>query len=325
MNIYKKIAVIDFLYSKNGHFDDDFKSLSNLLGGININHFKLEKIKILSAIKISISLGKKYDILYFASIKLSHALLIFIILKLMYKKDIKILLLVHFIPMNRELIYKILIPLINKYAKIGVFSNSLKKEILIKYNVNVFFIPSRVINKFEALNKFNIKVTNNNKILFIPGVGSAGKILPPIDGLNNILNIYMITDVIFNCKKNIQKDYITKISKHVNIHFKNGFLNASEYDNLFKVSQFIMCIFEDVYENRCSGVLLDAYKNGCIVFSSDHPISREYGFPLFPIISHNIDLCSLNYKDNVVLYEHALCRFSPLQAKSKWTKFLFND
>lgn len=323
MNNRIKIAAIDLLYSKFGHFNDDFNSLSILFKDHQVDHMKFEKLNIFELINFLITIVKSYDVIYFASIKLSHAALIFPIIKLLQSRGIQLLLLIHFLPRNRTLSYKIIIPWLSHFCKIGVFSRSLRAEFLSKFNLKVTFIPSRIINTTEAVQYYHFKLSNNNRVLLIPGVGSAGKSLPPIEDLMQFLNKFEISKIIINSRININKTYISSINTGIQVEIHNGFINYHNYSKFFNQAQFVMCIFEKNYENRCSGIILDALKNGCVILTEDHPISREYGFPSIASIPLDSSKSSIKYSQNINIYSEALSDFSFLEAKSRWDDFIF--
>ena len=56
-------------------------------------------------------------------------------------------------------------------------------------------------------------------------------------------------------------------------------MDDNDYRCLFLESLLVFIDFEDEYEVRASGVILDAMKYGCIVITSHHAICTEYNFP----------------------------------------------
>jgi hypothetical protein len=262
------ILFIDLLYSDFGSYDDDFNSISLAFNSDNIRHLKIniqtnyfKKLFIIYINYFYVFRGYKF---VFLSSRLTHLILFSPLFSL--KKGYFIY---HFIPKNRIFIHGFFLKILNIFYNIGVYSKSVNKDMERIFGLRSTVLPSRLIDISLSKKRLIKKINNNYYSIYIP------KIKP---GIRNYISINGVSDgasKIFTHDPDLYELFADKLVT------LEKFLDAKGYQDIYENSLFIAINFDENYEVRASGMILDALKFGCIIITNDHPIAKSYGFPNF--------------------------------------------
>jgi hypothetical protein len=165
--------------------------------------------------------------------------------------------------------------LICKFFKIGVYSGGVSKIINNFYGVKTTELPSRVVEKLLSIRLLREKLSHNEINILVPALRAGVRRSVEVDPIVAELKIklgYISRKICFHGSG-------SGVSSGENLIALSGNLERSKYNELFKEALIVAINFEDSYETRASGVILDALAYGCIVVSNEHPIVFQYGFP----------------------------------------------
>jgi hypothetical protein len=269
-----KITLVDFIFSDNGSFLDDIIFIKSCLSNQNYVSYKVFKStdSIIKKITNILILYKNSDDLI---IVLSAKLwMLYLLAPLCLWK--KIAFVYHFIPNKRQEFHRVSVKMLKHLYILIVYSKALKDLLHTKWSINAVYLPSRCIDKERAADLLNDKLKNGSNQLLVPGIRFGVRNIRNIKSIlgqiekNSKLDIRSIViqtdDPNLSCITKLEKKFVAKLS-------------AENYKELFEKSVCVYIDFDEIYELRASGVLLDAIAAGCIIFSSYHPITEQYGYP----------------------------------------------
>jgi hypothetical protein len=271
--IKEKIVFVDLLYADGGSFDEDFEALKLALSkDFEIKYIKLNKNHFYKAIPLIFyyTLFARCKRVVFLSSKLS-ALFLFTPLRIFAK----FYAIYHFIPRHRMVSHKLALCLICKIFKIGVYSSGVSKIINNFYGVHATELPSRVVDKVLSIRLLREKLSHNEISVLVPALRAGVRRSVEVDPIVAELKIKLG----YSSKKICFHGSGFGVLSSENLISLSGNLERSKYNELFQEALIVAINFEDSYETRASGVILDALSYGCIVVSNEHPIVIQYGFP----------------------------------------------
>ena len=138
-------------------------------------------------------------------------------------------------------------------------------------------LPSRIVDKAESERLLREKFTCEAALfVLVPGVRpGVRKFIDPEQLLTKLQQATGVCEI----RLFIQGEPVNSYAGHPSIEFIRSGIPKDEYDALYRSCHVIAVDFDDSYEVRASGVILDAASFGCLVLTTDHPINRGYGFP----------------------------------------------
>jgi hypothetical protein len=276
MSNKKKILFIDLLHVVGGSLDDDIHSIDRAMSV----DYKTKYIKVSSDSGLFDTLKVYIDVFPFYPSKIVflssrvNQLFLFLPLRLFFKCYF----IYHFMPNHRIKFHSYALPLLAKFYKLGVYSKGVSNILFKLLGFAPDILPSRIIDAELSFRKLRKKIFYNHVDLLIPGVkpGVRNPIdLPTI--LAKINNLGVDVDTVYIQSKDKFPEYNLE-GYTLNIK-KFGYIELSDYLNIFSESLFIVVDFDESYEVRASGVILDALNSGTIVITNDHPIVFQYGYP----------------------------------------------
>jgi hypothetical protein len=267
-----KVLFVDLLYSDGGSLDEDMKSITKASSiDYHVEYLRFDAkhgYRALVGVLTRVATCH-YDKIIFLSSKVSQLLLL-IPLALM----VKCYVIYHFMPIRRQGFHKIALRLIKRYFVIGVYAEGVAHKLEESIGFSPPVLPSRIIDRYFSLFELRRKLSQEKVRMLVPGIRSGVRLgvkLNPILIKLKSLGI-QIDDLV------IQSDILLE-EKCLGVVRKVGKLPQDEYEQLYKSSLIVAIEFDEDYEVRASGVILDAIKNGCLVITSNHHIIRQYGFP----------------------------------------------
>lgn len=269
----QKFLLIDLLYADGGSLDEDMKAIANALAvDQDIEYLRVYAHAGWSSVpKVYYQvLFHHYDKVIFLSSKISQ-LLMFIPLRL----SVKCYAIYHFMPKHRQKFHGCALSVLSYFFVFGVYASGVADKIKNFIGFRPMILPSRIIDRERSLALLRQKLAKNQACILVPGVRPGVRkpvALAPIkEKLTNNLGfdiegIYIQGGASFENQK-------------LEITHEIGNLSQEEYEQVYCSSLIVAVDFDETYEVRASGVILDALRNGCLLLSNDHPIVRQYGFP----------------------------------------------
>ena len=271
-----KVLLVDLLHIVGGSLDEDIASINSVLSvDYETKYLKISfNSGILGVFKVyKNSINFLPSKIIFLSSRVNQ-LFLFIPLILFCKCYF----IYHFMPNHRIKFHTYALPILANFYKVGVYSNGVATILskLLGYKPDI--LPSRIIDCESSFNKLRHKLFSKHVNLFIPGIRPGVRksvdlqiIIDKINALGiGVDTIYVqtednIPDYAFN-------GYTPKI-------IKLGYMEPSQYIEIYSQSLFVAINFDEAYEVRASGVILDALNSGSIILTKDHPIVFQYGYP----------------------------------------------
>jgi hypothetical protein len=215
-------------------------------------------------------LTRRYDKVVFLSSKVSQLFP----LALLGMKT-KCFVIYHYMPSHRRNFHKTSLRILSRFFAFGVYANGVADEIEAPLGFRPAVLPSRIIDPKMSLMLLREKLAKRKIRLLVPGLrpGVRKEVsLGPIFELLEQRLGYKLEEIYIQGEIN-DNGQACEVIRNV------GKLSQTEYDNLYQSSLIVAVNFQDNYEIRASGVILDALRGGCLILSNDHPIIRQYGFP----------------------------------------------
>lgn len=312
-----KVLFVDLLYSEGGSLDEDMKSITKAASvGHQVEYLRFDEKSgygVLIAIFHHV-LTRRYEKIVFLSSKVSQLLLL-IPLRLLSKCYA----IYHYMPRHRQSFHKFALSIIHRYFVIGVYAPGVAENIEKSVGFRPPVIPSRIVDRKNSLSKLHKKLSQKQIHLLVPGVRSGVRIcvkLAPI--------LQKLKDLGMNAEEIIIQGDASPEGEFSSLVRKVGKLTQDQYDDLYNSSLIVALEFDQDYEVRASGVILDAIRSGCLVLSSNHQIIRQYGFPSTIVTDLEHLESTLNNIKNCT-DEQALTLIPGLdleEFESKWRLFL---
>lgn len=270
----KKVLFVDLLYSEHGSFDDDFKAIRLALPEVACDYLKCDVHDnvggVLSTLRRTLSF--RYDKVIFLSAKVNQ-LAVLAPLGL-WSKTYAIY---HFMPNSRVHLHSRLLPVLSKCFCFATYADAVSDLFSSVAGNRPPALPSRIVDKAESERLLREKFADGASMrVLIPGVRPGVRKF--IDPQRLLAQLQQATDV-REIRLFIQGEPVDDFVDHPSIEFVRKGIPKDEYDALYRSCHVIAIEFDDNYEVRASGVILDAAASGCLVLTTEHAINRDYGFP----------------------------------------------
>lgn len=268
-----KVLFVDLLHSDGGSLDEDMRSITHTVGiDYDVEYLRFDERTGYRAIgDIFFQLLKhRYDKVIFLSSKVSQ---LFPLALLRFATECYAI--YHFMPSHRKKFHKKSLHFLSRFFVIGVYADGVADQIEDSLGFRPHVLPSRIIDRKKSLALLREKLAQTQVRVLVPGLrpGVRKEVsLGPISELLELRLGYKLEAIY------IQGE-ISELEQGSEKICKVGNLPQAEYDQLYSSSLIVAIKFDEDYEVRASGVILDALRNGSLVLTFDHPIVREYGFP----------------------------------------------
>ncbi len=269
-----RILFVDLLYSQHGSYDDDFKAISEALAGERCDYLKCDVRDGMRGVLRTLrsALSFKYDKVVFLSAKVSQLAVLAPLSLLRNTYAIY-----HFMPNSRERLHSRLLPVLSKCFCFATYTDAVSDVFSRVTGKRPPALPSRIVEKHESEWLLREKFAGGGALrVLVPGVRpGVRKFIDP----QRLLTQLQQTTGAHEIRLFIQGEPEEAFVNHRNIEFVRKGIPKDEYDALYRNCHVIAVEFDDRYEVRASGVILDAVASGCLILTTEHAIVRSYGFP----------------------------------------------
>ena len=269
-----KLLFVDLLYSEHGSFDDDFNAIRQALPGVECDYLKCDVRNAIGGVlrTMHIALSLRYSKVIILSAKVSQ-LAMLVPLSLLRKTYA----IYHFLPNSRVRLHTRLLPVLSKYFHFATYAESVSDLFGGITGTRPPAIPSRIVEKNESERCLREKFIDSAELrVLVPGVRPGVRKF--IDPQRLVAQLQQVTNA-SEVRLFIQGDPVDTFIAHPSIEFVRKGIPKDEYEALYRSCHVIAVEFDDSYEVRASGVILDAVASGCLVLTTEHAISRGYGYP----------------------------------------------
>jgi hypothetical protein len=271
---YKKILFVDLLYSKNGSYDDDFEAIRAALPEVQCDYLKCDVRDGIGGVLRTLrgALHFHYAKVVFLSAKVSQLVLLMPLSLL--RKTYAIY---HFMPNSRARLHSHLLPVLSRRFRFATYADAVSDVFRSVVGQRPPALPSRIVEKAESERLLREKFAGDSALrVLIPGVRPGVRKF--IDPQRLLVALQEATGV-REIRMFIQGEPVDAYVDHPSIQFVGRGIPKEDYDALYRSCHVIAVEFDEGYEVRASGVILDAAASGCLVLTTDHAINRGYGFP----------------------------------------------
>lgn len=269
-----KILFVDLLYSEHGSYDDDFNAIRQALPGVECDYLKCDVSNVIGGVlrTIRIALSSRYTKVIILSAKVSQ--LVMLVPLGLLRKTCAIY---HFMPNSRVRLHSRLLPVLSKCFLFATYSDAVSDLFRGVAGTRPPALPSRIVEKSKTEQLLRDKFSDDATLrVLVPGVRpGVRKYIDPQLLLSELQRMTGAREV----RLFIQADPVDAFVGNPSIEFVRKGIPKDEYDALYRSCHVIAVEFDNRYEVRASGVILDAAASGCLVLTTDHPINRSYGFP----------------------------------------------
>ena len=269
-----KILFIDLLYSEYGSYDDDFEAINKSLTDFYCYHLKCDvRFGLSGLLRVIFHVFSfKYNRIVFLSAKISH-----LVILAPLRFIVKAYAIYHFMPNSRVKMHSYLIPFLYKFFNFATYADSVSDLCEKISGIRPPSLPSRIVESAESEQRLREKFLSSGTLrVMVPGVRlGVRRFIDPVTLLAQLEQATGIHDI----RLFIQGTPVDLCVKNPRIEYLKLGIPKDEYDALYKTCHAIAVEFEDAYEVRASGVILDAAAHGCIVLTAAHAITISYGFP----------------------------------------------
>jgi hypothetical protein len=269
-----KILFVDLLYSQNGSYDDDFKAISEALTGERCDYLKCDVRDGMRGVlrTLASALSFQYDKVVLLSAKVSQLAVLAPLSLLRNTYAIY-----HFMPNSRVRLHSRLLPVLSKCFYFATYTDAVSDLFGSVTGKRAPALPSRIVEKDESERLLREKFAGGGALrVLVPGVRPGVRKF--IDPQRLLTQLQQATGA-HEIRLFIQGESVEAFVNHPNIEFVRKGIPKDEYDALYRSCHVIAVEFDDSYEVRASGVILDAVASGCLILTTDHAIGRSYGFP----------------------------------------------
>lgn len=272
--IDKKILFVDLLYSEHGSYDDDFEAIRQALPGVGCDYLKCDVRDGLRGMfhALHSALSFRYANVVFLSAKVTQLAVLAPLCLLRNTHAIY-----HFMPNSRVRLHSRLLPVLSRCFRFATYADPVADLFESVAGVRPPSLPSRIVEKAESERLLREKFADEAALrVLVPGVRpGVRKFIDPQRLADRLQQAAGARDV----RLFIQGEPVDALVAQPNIEFVRKGIPKGEYDALYRSCHVIAVEFDDNYEVRASGVILDAAAAGCLVLTTYHPINRGYGFP----------------------------------------------
>lgn len=230
----------------------------------------------------------------------------------------KIAFVYHFVPNLKQALHRRSMYVLKHLYTVIVYSKPLVDLLDIKWGVKSVYLPSRCIDRQRAVDLLENKLKKGSNQLLVPGVRDGVRNIKDLDSILERVEQNVSLDVknVVIQIDNVRSSHMTKLE----VKFVSK-MDAESYKNMFEKSICVYINFDESYELRASGVLLDAIAAGCIIFSTEHPITNQYGYP-HSLVTDVESFNNLTYPLNInrMLELTGVMDFN--NSKLEWIKFI---
>ncbi len=269
-----RILFVDLLYSEHGSYDDDIQAIRKALSGVDSDYLKCDvRYGMWGVLRtLSSALSFKYDRVVLLSSKLSQLAILAPLSLLRNTYAIY-----HFMPNSRVRLHSRLLPVLSKCFCFATYNDAVSDVLNSVIKKKPPALPSRIVEKDESERLLREKFAGGGALrVLVPGVRpGVRKFIDPQWLLTQLQQTIGAHEI----RLFIQGEPVEAFVNHRNIEFVRKGIPKDEYDALYRNCHVIAVEFDDRYEVRASGVILDAAASGCLILTTEHAICRSYGFP----------------------------------------------
>lgn len=269
-----KVLFVDLLYSEHGSYDDDFAAIRQALPEVECDYLKCNVRDGIGGVLRTLRsvLSFRYTKVVFLSAKV-YQLAVLAPLCLLNKSYA----IYHFMPNSRVRLHSCLLPVLSKCFRFATYADAVSDLFGRVAGTRPPVLPSRIVEKAESERRLREKFAGGAALrVLVPGVRpGVRKFIDPQRLLAQLQNATGTSEI----RLFIQGEPIDTFIGHPCIEFIRKGIPKDEYDELYRNCHVIAVEFDDSYEVRASGVILDAAASGCLVLTTEHAINRGYCFP----------------------------------------------
>ncbi len=269
-----KFLFVDLLYSEHGSYNDDFEAIRDALPEVKCDYLKCSVRDgiggVLRALRCALSFN--YVKVVFLSAKINQLVLLAPLC--LFRTTYAIY---HFMPKSRVSLHTSLLPVLSKCFRFATYADAVSSIFKNAIGIQPPALPSRIVEKTESERLLREKFADISVLrVLVPGVRNGVRKF--IDPQQMLVRLQQITGT-REIRVFIQGDPVDAYVGHLDIEFVRKGIPKEEYESLYRSCHVIAVEFDDNYEVRASGVILDAAASGCLILTKDHVINRGYGFP----------------------------------------------
>ncbi|TCP10546.1 hypothetical protein EV683_12330 [Crenobacter luteus] len=271
-----KVLFVDLLYSEHGSYDDDFEAIRQALPGVECDYLKCDVRdgmgSVLRALRSALLF--RYAKVVFLSAKVNQLAMLAPLALL--RKTYAIY---HFMPNSRVRLHSRLLPVLSKCFRFATYADAVSDLFGSVAGARPPALPSRIVDKAESERLLREKFSGGAALrVLVPGV--RPRVRKFIDPQRLLAQLQQATGA-REIRLFIQGEPVDAFVDHpsIEIEFVRKGIPKDEYDALYRSCHVIAVEFDDSYEVRASGVILDAAASGCLVLTTEHAINHGYGFP----------------------------------------------
>lgn len=270
----KKILFVDLLHSEHGSYDDDFNAIRQALPGVECDYLKCDVNDVIGGVFQTFCLAMSFR---YTKVVILSAKVFQLALLVPLGLFCNIYVIYHFMPNSRIQLHSRLLPVLTKCFRFATYSDAVSDLLGCFVGTRPPALPSRIVEKAKTEQLLRDKFSDDSTLrVLIPGVRpGVRKYIDPQILLSELQQATGARDI----RLFIQADPIAAFVGNLSIEFVRKGIPKDEYDALYRSCHVIVVDFENSYEVRASGVILDAAASGCLVLTTDHAINRSYGFP----------------------------------------------
>ena len=269
-----KILFVDLLYSEHGSYDDDYAAIRQALPEVHCDYLKCNVRDGMGGMLHTLrsALSRRYAKVIFLSAKVYQLAMLAPLGLLSDTYAIY-----HFMPNSRVRLHSRMLPVLSKCFHFATYADAVSDLFGSVATTRPPSLPSRIVEKAESERLLREKFASCASLqVLVPGVRpGVRKFIDPQRLLAQLQQATGAREI----RLFIQGDPVDASVGHPSIEFVRKGIPKDEYNALYRSSHVVAVEFDDSYEVRASGVILDAAASGCLVLTTGHAINRGYGFP----------------------------------------------
>jgi hypothetical protein len=269
-----KILFVDLLYSSHGSYDDDFEAIRQALHGVEYVYLKCDVRDGVGGVLRTLrsALSFRYSKVVFLSARINQLAMLAPVGLL-----VKAYAIYHFMPNSRVRLHSRLLPVLTKFFQFSTYADGVSDVFGFATGTRPPALPSRIVDKAESERLLRAKFASAVALrVLVPGVRPGVRKF--IDPLQLLVQLQQATGAC-EIRLFIQGESEDSFVGHPSIEFVPKGIPKDEYNALYRSCHVVAVEFDDRYEVRASGVILDAAASGCLILTTEHAITRGYGFP----------------------------------------------